>query len=158
MEPSIPQKSKNKQFFQQTLELASCFSEYLTSQGIDIWLEYGSALGAAREKGVIEGDTDIDLGIWWKDWDKFKNIIVSGEIPSSSSFVFNFRTNLVDGCGFFEGTDNKEERSGEMVLLYGEAGKQISGPLIRPTRWKYQKLAIAGFFSSHHPERTHEVG
>ena len=117
MEPSIPQKSKNKQFFQQTLELASCFSEYLTSQGIDIWLEYGSALGAAREKGVIEGDTDIDLGIWWKDWDKFKNIIVSGEIPSSSSFVFNFRTNLVDGCGFFEGTDNKEERSGEMCKI-----------------------------------------
>jgi len=117
MEPTIQQQSKNKQLFQPTLELAHCFSEHLISQGIDVWLEYGSALGAAREKGVIEGDTDIDLGIWWKDWDKFKNIVVSGEIPSSSPFVFNFRTNLVDGSGFFEGTDNKEERSGEMCKI-----------------------------------------
>ena len=117
MEPTTQQRCKNKQLFYQTLELASCLSEYLTSQGIDVWLEYGSALGAARETGVIEGDTDIDLGIWWKDWDKFKNIIVSGEIPFSSPFVFNFRTNLVDGVGFFEGTDNKEERSGEMCKI-----------------------------------------
>jgi len=124
MEPTIQQQSKNKQLFQQTLELAHCFSEYLTSQGIDIWLEYGSALGAAREGGVIEGDTDMDLGIWWKDWDKFKNIIVSGEIPSSSPFVFNFRTNLVDGSGFFEGTDNKEERRGEMCKI------QINDPTV----------------------------
>ena len=117
MEPTIQQQSKNKQLFQETLELASCFSEYLTSQGVDVWLEYGSALGAARENGVIEGDTDIDLGIWWKDWDKFNKIIGSGEIPSSSSFVFNFRTNLVDGCGFFGGTDHKEERRGEMCKI-----------------------------------------
>ena len=74
-------------------------------------------LGAAREGGIIEGDRDIDLGIWWRDWDKFKNIIISGEIPFSSPFTFNFRTNLVDGCGFFEGTDNNEERSGEMCKI-----------------------------------------
>ena len=117
MEPTIQQQSKNKQLFQPTLELAHCFSEHLISQGIDVWLEYGSALGAAREKGVIEGDTDIDLGIWWKDWDKFKNIVVSGEIPSSSPFTFNFRTNLVEGHGFFGGTDAKEERRGEMCKI-----------------------------------------
>ena len=117
MEPTIQQQCKNKQFFQPTLELAYCFSEHLISQGIDVWLEYGSALGAAREKGVIEGDTDIDLGIWWKDWDKFKNIVVSGEIPSSSPFTFDFRTNLVEGHGFFGGTDAKEERRGEMCKI-----------------------------------------
>ena len=114
---------KNKQLFQRTLEFAYFLSEHLTSQGINIWLEYGSALGAAREGGVIEGDTDIDMGIWWKDWDKFKNIIINGKntaaFPSdvNSNFFYDFRENLVDGYGFFGGIDNKEERRGEMCRI-----------------------------------------
>ena len=46
-------------------------------QGIDIWLEYGSALGAVREGGIIKGDHDIDMAIWSKDWAKFKDILIN---------------------------------------------------------------------------------
>jgi len=76
MEPTIQQQPNNERLLQQTLRLAHRFSEYLTSQGIDIWLEYGSALGMAREGGMIKGDQDIDLAIWAKDWVKFKDILI----------------------------------------------------------------------------------
>ena len=107
------------------VRLAHFISEYLNSEGIDMWLEYGSALGAAREGGVIEGDEDIDMAIWWKDWDKFKNIITRGlitkvfgvdEFELKNDFIFC--KNLVDGHGFFRGADNKEERKGEMCKIH----------------------------------------
>ena len=57
--------------------LAHFLSNHLTQQGIDIWLEFGSALGAVREGGLIKGDGDIDLAIWAKDWVKFKDILIN---------------------------------------------------------------------------------
>ena len=63
--------------------LAHFFSNHLTQQGIDIWLEFGSALGAVREGGIIKGDCDIDLAIWMKDWVKFKDILLSTPLSTS---------------------------------------------------------------------------
>jgi cytidyltransferase-like protein len=88
-------------FKDKTLLLAHSISEYLNSQGIDIWLEYGSALGAVREGGVINGDLDIDFGIWWKDWGRFRQLVLDShksntesfyKIGSSIPFSFDFRT------------------------------------------------------------------
>jgi len=86
-----------------TVRLAHLISEYLNSEGIDMWLEYGAALGGVREGGIITGDLDIDFGIWWKDWGRFRNMILQAqrsrevggplyEIASSIPFAFDFRT------------------------------------------------------------------
>ena len=86
-----------------TVRLAHLISEYLNSEGIDMWLEYGAALGGVREGGIIAGDLDIDFGIWWKDWGRFRNLILQAqrsrevggpifEIASSIPFAFDFRT------------------------------------------------------------------
>jgi len=86
-----------------TVRLAHLISEYLNSEGIDMWLEYGAALGGVREGGIITGDLDIDFGIWWKDWGRFRNMLLQAqrsgevggplyEIASSIPFVFDFRT------------------------------------------------------------------
>jgi len=75
----------------ETARLAYDISEQLISHGIDVWLEYGSALGAARDGGIANGDSDIDLAIWWKDWDKFKNIMVTEKIRTNVPYVYNFR-------------------------------------------------------------------
>jgi len=74
-----------------TITLAYFFSEYFPRQGIDMWLEYGSALGAAREGGIIEGDHDIDMAIWWKDWGKFKEIMPNAPL-APVAFGWDFRT------------------------------------------------------------------
>jgi len=74
-----------------TAQLAHDLSEQLTSHGIDAWLEYGSALGAVRDGSIVNGDSDIDLAIWWKDWKKFKNIMVTERIRTNIPYVYDFR-------------------------------------------------------------------
>jgi len=76
--------------------LAHFLSNYLTEQGIDIWLEFGSALGAVREGGIIKGDHDIDMAIWSKDWVKFKGIITQAPLDTP---LFNWHIEEEFGCG-----------------------------------------------------------
>ena len=47
----------------------------LENAGIPIWLEYGSALGAVRDGGMIDGDYDIDFGVWEEDFNKMIELI-----------------------------------------------------------------------------------
>ena len=75
----------------ETAQLAHDLSKQLISHGIDTWLEYGSALGAVRDGGIANGDSDIDLSIWWKDWEKFKNIMVTEGIRTNIPFVYDLR-------------------------------------------------------------------
>jgi len=70
------------------VEIAHFVSDKLISEGADVWLEYGSALGAIRSGGVVEGDDDIDLGIWQKDWAKLKNILNEGGLPHNPACRF----------------------------------------------------------------------
>ena len=78
------------------VKLAHFFSNHLTEQGIDIWLEFGSALGAVREGGVIKGDHDIDMAIWSKDWVKFKDTIMKAPLNTPT---FNWHIEDEFGCG-----------------------------------------------------------
>jgi len=75
----------------ETSKLAHDLSEQLTSHGIDTWLEMGSALGAVRDGGIAKSDFDIDLAIWWKDWEKFKDIMLTERIRTNIPYVYNFR-------------------------------------------------------------------
>lgn len=40
--------------------------------GFDIWLDFGTLLGAYREKGLIKHDLDMDFGIIIEDFEEFK--------------------------------------------------------------------------------------
>ena len=77
------------------VKLAHFFSNHLTQQGIDIWLEFGSALGAVREGGIIKGDHDIDMAIWLKDWAKFKDILINTPLN-----IPTFNWSIEDGLGY----------------------------------------------------------
>ena len=55
-------------------EVAYFISRELREKGVDIWLEYGSALGAIRDGGVPDGDDDIDLALWQDDWKALEEI------------------------------------------------------------------------------------
>jgi len=78
------------------VKLAHFFSKHLTEQGIDIWLEYGSALGALREGGVIKGDGDIDMAVWEKDWVKVKDILLNTPLDTPP---FEWYIEDEFGCG-----------------------------------------------------------
>jgi cytidyltransferase-like protein len=66
--------------------LAHQVSERLNSAGVPTWLEYGSALGAVRDGGFAKSDNDIDLGVWWKDWDRMKEVVSGFE--ASCHFIY----------------------------------------------------------------------
>ena len=62
-------------------------SNNLRSKNIDIWLEYGSALGAIRDGGITDGDDDIDIALWEKDWKTLEKLI-SKPAPYPCQFKF----------------------------------------------------------------------
>ena len=62
-------------------------SKKLRSNNIDIWLEYGSALGAVRDGGTPDGDDDIDMGVWEKDWPSLESVVEEG-MPYRYIFKF----------------------------------------------------------------------
>jgi phosphorylcholine metabolism protein LicD len=53
--------------------------------GIKYWLDYGTLLGAVRERSLIEYDTDIDVGILYED--KGKLISLKHQIEKDSFFM-----------------------------------------------------------------------
>jgi cytidyltransferase-like protein len=69
------------------VKICHYISEKLRSNNIDVWLEYGSALGAIRDGGIPEGDDDIDMGVWEKDWSSLESVIKEG-LPYSYKYNF----------------------------------------------------------------------
>ena len=65
-------KPLNKKVCKENLE---SLSKILNDNKITFWLSEGTALGARREGDFIDHDDDVDIGIWYKDYDKFKKII-----------------------------------------------------------------------------------
>jgi len=64
----IEKSEKNKMtIFTENLEL---FNTIMKKHNIFYWVGEGTALGFIRDKNFIKNDTDIDVGLWYKD--KFK--------------------------------------------------------------------------------------
>ena len=50
------------------------FHDILTDCNILHWAQAGTALGLIREKNIITGDSDVDIGIWSREFGKFIDI------------------------------------------------------------------------------------
>ena len=67
---------------------------------IDTWLECGTLLGAIRNNDFIHNDTDIDIGIYYKDFDKYKNLldnITDSKIIRNDDNIISIKLNNYKG-------------------------------------------------------------
>lgn len=56
-------------------EMLTQTGKLLNKHGITYWLDYGTCLGAYRDKDFIKHDTDIDISIFIDDYEYLKQII-----------------------------------------------------------------------------------
>ncbi|HEC93743.1 MAG TPA: hypothetical protein ENI51_12315 [Candidatus Atribacteria bacterium] len=56
------------------IKLLKEVKEILDEYNIEFWLDSGTLLGAIRDGKFIPWDGDIDLGVWYRDFDKIVNV------------------------------------------------------------------------------------
>lgn len=50
-------------------------SEFQTIMGNQVWLDSGTLLGMIRDKGIVKGDKDVDLGMWENSLKQLSEVI-----------------------------------------------------------------------------------
>ncbi|MDD3876068.1 MAG: LicD family protein [Bacteroidales bacterium] len=86
--------SKNKSIaFNQLSEVLNV----IDSVGIDYWIEYGTLLGAVRDKTIIPWDSEFDMGIWYSDYEKNKEFLLNkfNELGFKIDFSSKDRVKLI---------------------------------------------------------------
>ena len=72
-----PEGSRLRSYQMELLEILCHLAEICDKHGIQWWLSSGTLLGAARHKGFIPWDDDIDIVMFRKDFRKLKKILLS---------------------------------------------------------------------------------
>ncbi len=72
--------SQLKKIQTRILEILIIVDEIFKKHNIEYWLEGGTLLGAARHRGFIPWDDDIDLSIMQKDYKRAKQVLIE-ELP-----------------------------------------------------------------------------
>lgn len=85
------------------LKAAACkvlegFDEFARANNLTYWLMYGTLLGAARHKGFIPWDDDIDVAMPIEDYLRMNELLNSGEKLPEPLFA---ASPLLDGCERF---------------------------------------------------------
>lgn len=60
---------------QNTVKALINIKKVFDHHNIVFWLEAGTLLGAVRDKRIIDWDTDVDLGMWLKDFNKIRSVM-----------------------------------------------------------------------------------
>ena len=76
----------------------------LNSLDLTFWLSEGTALGAIREQRFLPWDDDVDIGMWYSDWHKFK----TSALPILISKGFSVDFQIMNGT--FLGLSRKGEK------------------------------------------------
>lgn len=105
------------------------FSEFLNENGIKFFLLAGSLLGAWRDHRPLDGDDDIDIGIYSEDYEKVKKLLLN----STKYHIFNLwrREITVIQRGYTKSQSQIDifaiERDTEFAYLYSYKSNSFSG-------------------------------
>ena len=123
---------------QTALEAAIAIRDLCKENNIDCFLLAGSVLGAIRHKGFIPWDDDIDLGIRYKDLQKFQ--VISSHLPEKFKYISVY-------------TNKKYPRFNGKVLVDGVSCVDVfplvklsDNKLISSIQWKAHRVLIHVLF------------
>lgn len=108
------------------LEMLTMLEKTCLENGIDYFLIYGSALGAARHSGFIPWDDDIDIGMLREDFEKFRECSKS-KFPDYIDIQYGVSESGVDilmrirdrrTAGIIRGERNRKNSKGIFIEIY----------------------------------------
>lgn len=105
----IHQKKQNKLFNGSNKELLYVVDDVLGKYEYPFWLNYGTLLGAYRDHDFIKHDNDLDIGMYWKDRQNVKELLIGAglkllsiitygdpDAPESSEYRFEYNGVYID--------------------------------------------------------------
>lgn len=86
---------QRKNFHKNGLEVIRHLSNTCHQHNVMYWLDFGTLLGAIREKGFIAHDNDIDIGVKFEDREKFQQAITSAGFKLTREFLIKDGEHLI---------------------------------------------------------------
>ncbi|CAK7004611.1 MAG: hypothetical protein PARBA_00177 [Parabacteroides sp.] len=84
--PSMKKRIKDYNLYNK--ELLLVVDDILSKTGYSYWLNYGTLLGAYRDKQFIASDNDLDIGMFLEYHDEVKNLLIKGGLNLFSIMEF----------------------------------------------------------------------
>lgn len=125
------------------------FLNFLTANKIKYFLICGTLLGAVRDHNFIEGDDDVDIGLYIEDYDKVKNLIIN-----SGKYVIHFLWRREIGI-IKAGSTSKEskidlfflDKDDKNYYLYSYKSNKLTGKWDVEWRRKFNKSCFEELIS-----------
>jgi glycosyltransferase involved in cell wall biosynthesis len=118
---------------EQAIQNLKDIKKILNELGIIFWLDFGTLLGAYRDKDFCEGDEDdIDFGLWYKNKSKLNEIIKRAE-KKGFSVLHNWKNEATLGRGdsrvdLFFYHRNEEEAYTNLYTIKDEIANYVVVP------------------------------
>lgn len=110
---------KMKRFWASSLEILECVNEICKKNGIKMYADYGTLLGAVRHNGFIPWDDDIDVSLRRRDYELLLRVLPS-ELPDGYRIYSHY--NQKEHCeinAFVNNVDMVSKTNGMHGKLHG---------------------------------------
>jgi len=115
-------------FKQEARSLLQRFVECMYSEHIDYWLEFGTLLGAYRDRSFIPNDFDIDVGVWLSDARRVNDVLKKNGFRLVREFH-------VVGENGLEQTYEYHGATIDVMYFYKEENQYWCNGVVLPSKW-----------------------